>query len=78
MKDSHTQKSIAWVDVTYDVVNDKTEELMTAARRLVEAEAAIAEAKAELKKALDTRKGFIEGVVFQLDNGRNAVRLDVI
>lgn len=67
-----------WVDVTYDVVNDKTEELMTAARRLVEAEASIAVAKQELKKALETRKGFIEGVVFQMDNGRNAIQLDVI
>lgn len=66
------------VDVTFDVVNDKTEDMMTAARRLLAAEAEIAVAKQELDRALTARKEFVEGVLWQLQNGRNAIPLDVI
>ena len=66
------------VDVTFDVVNDKTEDMMTAARRLLAAEAEIAVAKQELDRALTARKEFVEGVLWQLQNGCNAIPLDVI
>lgn len=71
------QKTVI-VDVTFDVVNDKTEDMMTAARRLLAAEAEIAVAKQELDKALTARKEYVEGVLWQLQNGRNAIQLDVI
>jgi len=61
------------VDVTFDVVNDKTEDMMTAARRLLAAEAEIAVAKQELDKALTTRKEFVEGVLWQLQHGRDVI-----
>jgi hypothetical protein len=53
-------------DVVYDVTNDKTEDLLTAARRLVEAEKQIAAAKAQLHEALTTRKAFVDDVLVSL------------
>ena len=53
-------------DVVYDIVNDKTEDLLTAARRLVEAEKQIAAAKAQLHEALTTRKSFVDDVLVSL------------
>lgn len=53
-------------DVFYDVTNDKTEDLLTAARRLVEAERQIAAAKAQLHEALTSRKAFVEDVLVSL------------
>jgi len=66
------------VNVSYDTVNDKTEEMLDAARALLKAEAEIAVARQELGKALAERKLFVEGVLFQLENGCNAIPLDVI
>lgn len=53
-------------DVVYDVTNDKTEDLLVAARRLVEAEKAIAAAKAQLHEALTSRKAFVDDVLVSL------------
>lgn len=53
-------------DVAFDVTQDKTEELLTAARRLVEVEKQIADAKAQLHTALVERKSFVDGVLHQL------------
>ena len=53
-------------DVAFDVTQDKTEELLTAARRLVEAEKHIADAKAQLHTALVERESFVDGVLHQL------------
>lgn len=53
-------------DVVYDVTNDKTEDLLTAARRLVEAEKQIAAAKAQLHEALTSRKAFVDDVLVSL------------
>jgi len=53
-------------DVVYDVTNDKTEDLLTAARRLVEAEKQIAAAKAQLHEALTTRRAFVDDVLVSL------------
>jgi len=53
-------------DVVYDITNDKTEDLLTAARRLVEAEKHIAAAKAQLHEALTTRKAFVDDVLVSL------------
>ena len=56
------------IDVTFNVGEDKTEELLTAARRLVEAELEIAAAKTALHGALTTRKSFVEGVLAKLQD----------
>lgn len=66
------------MNVSFDTVNDKTEEMLEAARALLRAENEIAVARQELGKALADRKGFVEGVLFQLENGRNAIPLDVV
>ena len=61
-----SQPSNVICDVFYDVTNDKTEDLLTAARRLVEAERQIAAAKAQLHEALTTRKAFVDDVLVSL------------
>jgi len=77
-KEDPVTASGVFVNVSYDTVNDKTEEMLDAARALLKAEAEIAVARQELGKALAERKLFVEGVLFQLENGRNAIPLDVI
>lgn len=53
-------------DIVVDTVNDQTEDVLCAARKLVELEKQVADAKAQLHKVLTERKGFVDGVLFQL------------
>jgi hypothetical protein len=53
-------------DIVVDTVNDQTEDVLFAARKLVELEKQVADAKAQLHKTLTERKGFVDGVLCQL------------
>jgi hypothetical protein len=57
---------IPFSDITYDVTNDETNSLLSTGRKLVELEAALAEHKAVIAKALEERQRYIAGVLQQL------------
>lgn len=54
------------INLQFCVVNDKSEDLMTAARQLFDIEDQIKAAKVQLQEALATRKSHLEGVLVHL------------
>lgn len=54
-------------DISFDVVNDSTESLLTAGRALVQLQEDVVEAQANLAMALVLKHQFINGLLMQLE-----------
>lgn len=59
--------SILHSDISFDVVNDSTESLLTAGRALVQLQEDVVEAQANLAMALVLKHQFINGLLMQLE-----------
>lgn len=57
---------LIYTDISWDSVNDSSEQLMTAGRMLVELQVALTEANEYLAQALVTRVSYTQGVISQL------------
>ena len=57
---------LIYTDISWDSVNDSTEQLMTAGRMLVELQVALTETKEYLAQALVTRVSYTQGTINQL------------
>ena len=57
---------LIYTDISWDVTNDSTEQLMTAGRTIVELQVALTEAKECLAQALVTRVSYTQGTINQL------------
>ena len=57
-------------DISFDVVNDSTESLLTAGRALVQLQEDVVEAQANLAMALVLKHQHINGVLAQLETSK--------
>ena len=62
--------SIQHTDISFDVVNDSTESLLTAGRALVQLQVDVVEAQASLAMALVLKHQHINGVLAQLETSK--------
>jgi hypothetical protein len=57
-------------DISFDVVNDSTESLLTAGRALVQLQQDVVEAQADLAMALVEKHHFITGLLMLLETSK--------
>lgn len=57
-------------DISFDVVNDSTESLLTAGRALVQLQEDVVEAQANLAMALVLKHQYINGLLMQLETSK--------
>lgn len=57
---------LVYTDISWDAVNDGSEQLMSAGRKLVELQVALTEAKECLAQTLVTRVTYTQGTISQL------------
>lgn len=62
--------SILHSDISFDVVNDSTESLLTAGRALVQLQEDVVEAQASLAMALVLKHQYINGLLMQLETSK--------
>ena len=62
--------TIEHTDISFDVVNDSTESLLTAGRALVQLQEDVVEAQANLAMALVLKHQHINGVLAQLETSK--------
>jgi hypothetical protein len=62
--------SIQHTDISFDVVNDSTESLLTAGRALVQLQEDVVEAQASLAMTLVLKHQFINGLLAQLETSK--------